>query len=165
MLAAASPLVEGAAGKQIRIWPGRPSPLGATCTGGGVNFALFSENATAVELCLFDSPKAKTESHRIALPERTHQVWHGFCPDLGPGQIYGYRVHGPDEPWRGHRFNPQKLLLDPYAKSIARDLTWDSSVLDPHRDTAAVAPLGRVMDSHYDWNNDRPPRTPWHETV
>ncbi|HEY2799205.1 MAG TPA: glycogen debranching protein GlgX [Chthoniobacterales bacterium] len=149
----------------MRIWPGRPSPLGATYTGAGVNFALFSENATRVELCLFDSPGAETECLRIALPEKTNQVWHGFSPDLSPGQIYGYRVYGPDEPSRGYRFNPQKLLLDPYAKLIARDLTWDSSFLDPRYDTAAVAPLARVVGPHLDWNDDRPPCTPWHETV
>ena len=107
---------------RLRVWPGSPSPLGATFDGRGVNFALFSEHATKVELCLFDSPDAQTESHRIALPEKTHQVWHGYLPDLRPGQIYGYRVHGPNEPARGHRFNPRKVLLDPYAKVIARDL-------------------------------------------
>lgn len=148
-----------------RFWPGRPSPLGATCTESGVNFALFSENATKVELCLFDSPEATTESYRIALPEKTHQVWHGFSPDLRPGQSYGYRVDGPDEPSRGHCFNPRKVLLDPYAKLIARDLTWHPSVRDPQADTASVAPLARVVDPSFDWDNDLPLRIPWHETV
>jgi isoamylase len=151
--------------KALRIWPGRPSPLGATCKNDGVNFALFSDNATKVELCLFDSPGAQAESHIIALPEKTHQVWHGFLPDLAAGQIYGYRVHGPNEPSRGHRFNPRKVLLDPYAKLIARDLRWDSDVLDPERDTAAFAPLAQVVDTAFGWKNDRPPHTPWHETV
>src|SRR5215210_3848866 len=108
-----------------RVWPGRPSPLGATWNGDGVNFTLFSEGATQVELCLFDSPDARSESQRIALPEQTAYVWHGFLPDVKPGQIYGYRVDGPHEPARGQRFNSRKVLLDPYAKSIARELRWD----------------------------------------
>ena len=150
-----------------RVWPGRPSPLGATFdeAGGGVNFALFSEHATKVELCLFDSAGAVAESHRIALPERTNQVWHGLLPDAKPGQIYGYRVHGPHEPARGHRFNPRKVLLDPYAKSIARELRWDDAVLDPGRDTAHCAPLARVVETAFDWRGEKPLRTPWHETV
>src|SRR4029450_2380299 len=98
-----------------RIWPGSPSPLGATLNGSGVNFALFSEHATQVELCLFDSPDAPSEAQRITLPEKTAQVWHGYLPDVRPGQIYGYRVHGPFEPAHGHRFNPRKMLLDPCA--------------------------------------------------
>src|SRR5262245_22549197 len=113
-----------------RVWLGRPSPLGATADVRGVNFALFSENATKVELCLFDSPEAQAERERITLPERSDQVWHGYVPGLEPGQIYGYRVHGPNDPARGHRFNPRKVLLDPYAKSIAREMRWDEAVLD-----------------------------------
>ena len=105
----------------MRIWPGRPYPLGATWDGAGVNFALFSEHATKVELCLFDSPDATKESQRITLPEQTDQVWHGYLPDVQPGQLYGYRVHGPYEPAKGHRFNPNKVVLDPYAKAIGRD--------------------------------------------
>src|SRR5437867_1853558 len=92
-----------------RIWPGRPSPLGATFDGSGVNFALFSEHAAKVELCLFDSPEAQTESLRIALPGQTAHVWHGYLPDVRPGQIYGYRVEGPHDPARGHRFNARKV--------------------------------------------------------
>ena len=138
-------------------WPGRPSPLGATWKGNGVNFALFSENATKVELCLFDSPDAQTESDRIPLPEKTNQVWHGFFPNLRPGQIYGYRVDGPDDPARGHRFNSRKVLLDPYAKLIARDLRWDRGILDPECDTAPFAPLARVVDLTFEWGNDQPP--------
>src|SRR5215210_8892005 len=99
------------------IWPGRPYPLGATWDGFGVNFALFSENATAVELCLFDA-ETNVETARIRLPEHTDYVWHVYLPYLLPGQRYGYRVHGPYEPERGHRFNPHQLLIDPYAKAI-----------------------------------------------
>ncbi|MGV3532979.1 MAG: glycogen debranching protein GlgX [Chthoniobacteraceae bacterium] len=147
------------------VWPGRPSPLGATPGESGVNFALFSEHATQVELCLFDSPQASSESHRVTFPEKTDQVWHGFLPEAKPGQIYGYRVHGPQEPSHGHRFNPQKVLLDPYAKSIARELRWDAAVLDPDADTAHCAPLARVGVPAFDWRGDRPLRTPWHETI
>ncbi|HTL28105.1 MAG TPA: glycogen debranching protein GlgX [Tepidisphaeraceae bacterium] len=128
------------------MWPGRPAPLGATCMDGGINFALFSEHATKVELCLFESPDSATESRRITLSEKTHQVWHGFLPDLQAGQIYGYRVHGPNEPSRGLRFNPNKILLDPYAREIARELIWHDAILDPNADTAAYAPLARVAD-------------------
>src|SRR5688572_30713895 len=106
----------------MRIWPGLPYPLGATWDGMGVNFALFSENALRVELCLFDSPTAKSESQKVELAENTDQVWHGYLPDLKPGALYGYRVHGPYEPKNGQRFNPNKVLLDPYAKVIGRDL-------------------------------------------
>src|SRR5881409_877221 len=104
----------------MTIWPGLPSPLGATCSRDGVNFAIFSDHATKVELCLFDSPNQTAETHRIVLPEKTHQVWHGFLPDVRPGQLYGYRVHGPDDPSRGHRFNPHKILMDPYARVVGR---------------------------------------------
>ncbi len=148
-----------------RIWPGRPSPLGATPDARGVNFALFSEHATRVELCLFDTPDAAVESRRFDLPEHTNQVWHGFVPGVRPGQAYGYRVHGPFDPSRGHRFNPKKLLFDPYARAIARKLRWDSTVLDPAGDTAAVAPLASVVDRAFDWHGDAPLRTPWHDTV
>jgi isoamylase len=151
--------------KTMRVWPGRSSPLGATFDGNGVNFAIFSEHATKVELCLFDSPDARSESHRIVLPEKTNQVWHGFLPEVASGQIYGYRVHGPFDPARGHRFNPQKILLDPYTKLIARDLVWDDAVLDDERDTAPFAPLARVTDKTVSSYRDRGPGTPWHETV
>src|SRR5215213_796168 len=147
----------------MRVWPGRPYPQGATLDGGGVNFALFSEHATKVELCLFDSADVEKESHCIALPEQTNQVWHAYLPGVRPGQIYGYRVHGPHEPARGHRFNPKKMLLDPYAKSIAREFLWDDAVLDPEGDTGHCAPLARVADTAFDWGDDKPPRTPWHE--
>lgn len=105
-----------------RIWPGRPYPLGATWDGLGVNFAIYSENATKVELCLFDSIDAERESLWITLPERTDQVWHAYLAIANPGQLYGFRVHGPYDPASGHRFNSHKLLLDPYAKSLVRRL-------------------------------------------
>jgi isoamylase len=149
----------------IRIWPGSPSPLGATFNDRGVNFSLFSELATKVELCLFDSPDASAESHRIALPEKTDQVWHGCLPNVKPGQVYGYRVHGPSDPAQGHRFNPRKILLDPYAKAIAREMRWDDAVDNPECDTAPFAPLARIVDTTFKWGDDRAPRTPWHETV
>ena len=97
----------------MKVWPGRPYPLGATWDGEGVNFALFSENATSVELCLFDGPDASKESHRIRLEERTNQTWHAYLPEGRPGLHYGYRVDGPYEPGAGHRFNPSKLRIDP----------------------------------------------------
>jgi glycogen operon protein len=161
----------------MRVWPGHPYPLGATWDGAGVNFALFSENATKVELCLFDTAVATQESNRIPLNEYTDKVWHAYLPDVLPGQLYGYRLHGPFEPTRGHRFNPSKLVLDPYAKSIGRDVQWadelfayklDDPVADlsfDDRDSAAHAPLGLVIDSAFTWGDDRPPRTPWHRTI
>lgn len=149
----------------FQIWPGRPSPLGAVWDGAGVNFALASEHATKVELCLFDSPAAKNESARITLPERTHHVWHGYLPEARPGQVYGYRVHGPNEPSLGHRFNPRKLLLDPYARIIARELLWADAILDPAEDTAAFAPLAGIADFPPSRIHHRPLRRRWHETV
>jgi isoamylase len=140
----------------MRVWPGNPYPLGATWDGKGVNFALFSEHATRVELCLFDSVDAEKEAERIPLPEFTDQVWHAYLPEVLPGQLYGYRVHGPFEPQQGHRFNPNKVLLDPYAKSIGRDIRWADELFgyrigDPgadlafdERDSAAFAPLGHA---------------------
>ncbi len=160
----------------MRVWPGRSYPLGATWDGAGVNFALFSEHATKVELCLFDTPESEKESHRITLPEQTDQVWHAYLPDVIPEQLYGYRVHGPYEPAKGHRFNPNKVVLDPYAKAIGRDLKWDDSLFgykigDPaadlsldDRDNAAFAPLATVVDTAFTWGDDRPPRTSWHKT-
>src|SRR5262249_17860906 len=112
----------------MRIWPGQPYPLGATWDGAGVNFAIFSEHATKVELCLFDAVAASKESHRIRLPEQTDLVYHAYLPDVLPGQLYGYRVHGPFDPKAGHRFNPHKLILDPYARSIGRDVRWADEV-------------------------------------
>jgi len=164
-------------GNSIKQWPGQPYPLGATWDGKGVSFALFSEHATGVELCLFDSPEAEKESARVRFTEHTDQVWHAYLPEVLPGQLYGYRVHGPYEPQQGHRFNPNKLLLDPYAKGIGRDVKWGDEVFgyrlgDPEsdlsfddRDSAAYAPLAMVIDPAFTWGNDRPPRTPWHKTI
>src|SRR5262245_31148573 len=161
----------------MRVWPGRSYPLGATWDGAGVNFALFAEHATKVELCLFDDPDDAKESKKIALPERTDQVWHCYLPDLLPAQLYGYRVHGPYEPDKGHRFNPNKIVLDPYAKAIGRNLRWDDSLFgykvgDPtadlsfdERDSAPFAPLASVLEPAFTWGDDRAPRTPWHKTV
>ncbi len=161
----------------MKIQPGRPYPLGATWDGAGANFAIFSEHATRVELCLFDSPEARQESVRIALPEQTDMVWHGYLPDILPGQLYGYRIHGPFEPHAGHRFNTSKVLLDPYAKAIGRRVAWapemlpyplghaEEDLVRDERDNAAFAPLGTVIDSSFTWGDDRSPRTPWHKTV
>ncbi|HEY2587765.1 MAG TPA: glycogen debranching protein GlgX [Tepidisphaeraceae bacterium] len=162
---------------KLRVWPGRPYPLGATWDGSGVNFGLFSEHATKVELCLFDSIDDTQESQRVVLAECTDMVWHGYLPDLEPGQLYGYRVYGPYEPAKGHRFNPNKILLDPYAKAIGRDVRWDDTLFgykvgDPKadlsfddRDNAAFCPLGSVVDTAFTWGDDRPPRIPWHKTL
>jgi glycogen operon protein len=163
--------------RPTKIWPGSPYPLGATWDGAGVNFALFSENATRVELCLFDSADALRESRRIELCERTDQVFHAYHPTALPGQIYGYRVYGPYEPSAGHRFNPSKLTLDPYAKAVRRLTRWSDELFsyrigDPaedlaldERDSAAFAPLAEVVETAFSWGDDRPPRTPWHRTL
>jgi glycogen operon protein len=161
----------------VRLRPGQPYPLGATWDGLGVNFALFSEHARKVELCLFGEPNDKAESIRIVLPEQTDQIWHGHVSGLLPGQLYGYRVHGPYDPTAGHRFNANKVLLDPYAKAIGRTVTWSDEMYgyrigDPRgdlsfddRDNAAFCALGSVIDSAFTWGDDRKPGTPWHETV
>src|ERR1044071_6810023 len=112
----------------MKIRPGSPYPLGATWDGEGVNFALFSENATGVEICLFDPANPTQERQRIPVRERTDQVWHAYLPDARPGQLYGYRVQGPYAPRDGHRFNPAKLLIDPYAKAITSRLTWSDTL-------------------------------------
>lgn len=160
-----------------RVWPGRAYPLGATWDGKGVNFAIYSENATRVELCLFDSIESETESQRIPLPERKDQIWHVYLPDVTPGQLYGYRVHGPYDPLNGHRFNPNKVLLDPSARSIARRVRWDDSLFGyqighpdedlsfDERDSAPFAPLAKVIDSAFTWGDEQRPRTPIHKTV
>ena len=160
-----------------RVWPGRAYPLGATWDGKGVNFALYAENATKVELCLFDTVDSERESARIAMPEQTEQVWHVYLPEIVPGQLYGYRVHGPYEPQQGHRFNPNKVLLDPYAKAIGRRVRWDDSLFGysigdeaadlsfSDHDSAPFAPLALVVDPAFTWGDDRPPRTPMHRTL
>jgi glycogen operon protein len=151
--------------------------LGATWDGEGVNFAVFSENATAVELCLFDGPEADKDSHRIRLEERTDQVWHVYLPEVRPGQHYGYRVHGPYAPEDGHRFNPAKLLIDPYARSIAHTVEWSDSMFgyrigDPKadlsrddRDNAGNVPKCVVIDQAFTWGGDHLLRTPCEKTV
>ena len=161
----------------MRVWPGKPYPIGATWDGSGVNFALFSECATSVELCLFDGPDATQETQRIAVVERRDLVWHCYLPDVRPGQLYGYRVSGPYDPAKGHRFNPHKVVLDPYAKGIGRDVRWCDEMFgyklgDPaadlsfdERDNAASAPLAVVIDPAFTWGDDRPPLRPWHETI
>jgi len=161
----------------MRLWPGSPHPLGATWDGLGVNVALFSEHATAVDVCLFDAASDTRETHRLRLAERTDHVWHGYLPDVRPGQLYGFRVDGPYAPDAGHRFNPSKVLLDPYARAIGRPLAWHDAnfgytVGDPRedlarddRDNAATAALGAVIDPAFTWGDDRAPRRPWHETV
>ena len=159
----------------MRTWPGHPYPLGATWDGAGVNFALFAENATSVELCLFESIESPAESERIKLRHCTDRVWHIYLPDMQPGQLYGYRVDGPYEPAAGHRFNVNKVVLDPYAKAIGRNLKWDNSLFSyklnegdltfDDSDSAAFAALARVVDPAFTWGDDRPPRTPWHKTL
>ncbi|WP_457093717.1 glycogen debranching protein GlgX, partial [Microvirga sp. P5_D2] len=153
-----------------------PYPLGATWDGLGVNFALFSANATKVELCLFDA-EGKRELERIELPEYTDEVWHGYLPDARPGTTYGYRVYGPYEPDAGHRFNPNKLLLDPYAKQIIGNLTWnpalygyeigshDADLSFDKRDSAAFMPKCRVIEQAFTWGNERRPQTAWERTI
>ena len=160
----------------MRVWPGSPYPLGATWDGGGVNIALYSENATRVELCLFDSIDSDREFAGINLPEQTDLVWHGYFPDMRPGQLYGFRVHGPYDPEHGHRFNPHKIVLDPYAKEVARDVRWGDEMFGykigdsaedlsfDERDNAASAPLAAVIDPSFTWGDDRAPRTPAHKT-
>ncbi len=163
--------------ENLAVGHGVPYPLGATVEKDGVNFSLFSVHAHKVELCLFDGPDGAAET-RIELPERTNHVWHGFVTGLRPGQLYGYRVHGPYEPENGHRFNPNKLLLDPYARAIGRPLKeWSPCLFGyqlenpgvdlsfDEQDSAAIAPLGMVMDPAFNWDGDEAPRTPWHRTI
>jgi len=159
------------------VYPGSPYPLGATWDGEGVNFALYSENATGVELCLFASPDDATESTKIKLTERTHYVWHVYVPGIQPGQLYGYRVHGPFVPEHGHRFNPHKLLIDPYAKAIAGTVEWHDALFaykigdSPEDlsfskiDSAPYIPKSVVIDAAFDWEGDRPPKIPYHRSV
>ncbi len=161
----------------VRVWPGRPAPLGATWDGEGVNFALFSQHATGVDLCLFDNATDGEEAHRVRLSERTDFVWHAHLPDIRPGQHYGYRVRGPYAPAEGHRFNPHKLLLDPYALEVSgpvfphpdtfgyilgdaeEDLSFSTA------DSAGVMPKSVVVDPAFSWGDDRRPRRRWNRTV
>ena len=161
----------------MRVWPGNPYPQGAAWDGEGVNFALFSENATAIELCLFDHPEAATESARIPLRERNDHIWHCYLPDARPGQLYGYRVHGPYAPGEGHRFNPHKLLIDPFAKAISGTIAWsnalygyaighpDADLAIGTEDSARGVPKSVVVEPAFSWGDDRPPRVPWNRTV
>ncbi|MBA3522802.1 MAG: glycogen debranching protein GlgX [Gemmatimonadales bacterium] len=162
-----------------RVWPGHPFTLGATWDGEGTNFAIFSEHATSVELCLFDRPDDILESVRIPLHERTDQIWHAYLPDARPGQLYGYRLHGPYKPGDGHRFNPAKLLLDPYAKAVSGTIGWSDALSghsiqhhEPERDLIPEAADGAhgmpkcvVVESAFSWGDDQHPRTPWNRTV
>jgi len=158
------------------IWPGTTFPLGATWDGSGTNFSLFSEHAERVELCLFNGDD---DEQRVELTERTAHTWHGYLPGIGPGQRYGYRVHGPYDPENGHRFNPAKLLLDPYAKSIDGPVRWDAANVLPYvptdsadadlerddEDDVDAVPKSVVVDPRFDWEGDRLPDIPLHETV
>lgn len=158
------------------IAEGSPIPLGATWDGRGVNFALFSEHATAIDLCLFD-PTGRTETSRSRLPARTDDVFHGYLSDVRPGALYGYRVHGPYDPAAGHRFNPHKLLLDPYARQLAGRLRWHDALYGfrvgtqradltfDRRDSAPMMPKGVVTDPVHTWGADAPRRTPMHASV
>jgi isoamylase len=158
------------------VWPGLPFPLGPTWDGRGTNFALFSENAERVELCLFDGDDHET---RVEMTEREVFNWHCYLPGVGPGQRYGYRVHGPYDPASGKRFNPTKLLIDPYAKAIEGPVDWDKANVLPYvpsldddadlhlddEDSAEAIPKCLVIDPSFDWGDDRPPNHPWHETI
>ena len=161
----------------MRVWPGQPYPLGATWDGEGVNFALFSEDATGVELCLFDHPDDVAESFRYQMRERSDQIWHCYLPDVRPGQLYGYRVHGPYKPEEGLRFNPNQLLIDPYAKAIGGSIKWSNALFaykvgSPQEDlemsttnSAGGMPKCIVVDSAFTWGNDRAPKVPWNRTL
>lgn len=160
-----------------KIYPGRPYPLGATWDGKGVNFTLFADNAEAVDLCLFDSPEPDAREEVIRITQRSHHIWHIYLPDTAPGQLYGFRVHGPYEPGQGHRFNAHKLLLDPYAKAIAGAINWHDALFgyvvgDPQADlsfskldSAPYLPKSVVIDPSFDWEDDRRPDIPFHQTV
>jgi isoamylase len=161
----------------VRAWPGAPYPLGASWDGEGVNFALFSEHAEHVSLLLFDDPRSGVPSTVVQLTETTDQVWHVYLPDVRPGALYGYKVDGPYDPGAGHRFNPNKLLIDPYAKAVSGQIDWSDDLFgytvgDPAedlsfdtRDSASALPKSVVVDPSFTWQDDRSPRTPWNRTV
>ena len=161
----------------IAVYPGKPYPLGASFDGEGVNFALFAEHAEGVELCLFQSTESKKESFKIKMRENLHHVWHAYIPELKPGQLYGYRVHGPYDPKRGHRFNPNKLLLDPYAKAISDTIVLHDSLFGYEvghpeadasfstQDSGPYMPKSVVIDHHFNWENDQLPNVPYHRTI
>ncbi|SIQ06574.1 glycogen operon protein [Alkalispirochaeta americana] len=162
--------------RDIRLWPGRPYPLGATWDGSGTNFALFSAHAEGVELCLFD-PSGNQETGRITLPEFTHEIWHGYLPDVRPGQRYGYRVYGPYDPPAGHRFNHHKLLIDPYARELSGSLIWDDALFGyvvgseeedlsfDERDSAPFVPKSVVVDTAFTWGRNPKPAVPRDRSV
>ncbi|MDB5373376.1 MAG: glycogen debranching enzyme GlgX [Belnapia sp.] len=159
-----------------RLWPGRSYPLGASWDGLGVNFAVFSAHAARIDLCLFDQ-SGRREVARLPLPECTDEVWHGYLPNAGPGQLYGFRAHGPYEPRDGHRFNPHKLLLDPYARQLAGEVRWSDVLFGyrvgaaradlsfDRRDSAPAMPKSVVVDDSFHWGDDQPPCVPWDRTV
>src|SRR5690242_2311394 len=159
----------------MQIRRGSPYPLGATWNGRGVNVAVFSDHATGIDLCLFDDARDKTEAVRVALPACTGRIWHGYFPDLRPGQLYGLRAHGPYEPAQGQRFNPNKLLFDPYAKAVGRDIEYDDSLYGypvggddlafDSQDSGAFAPLAAVIDPAFTWGMDVAPRRSLADTV
>lgn len=157
------------------VYPGSPFPLGATWDGEGVNFALFSENATAVDLCLFDSKTNKEK--RVRVKEVDNHIWHVYVPKLKPGQLYGYRVYGPYEPQNGHRFNPNKLLIDPYAKALSGRVEWNNAIFGyemdnveedlsfSEEDSAPYVPKAVVIDNSFDWQGDKAPKIPYHKSI
>ena len=155
---------------EIKMYPGSPYPLGASWNGKGVNFAIFSENATKVELCFFNEQNNEV---RVILPERLHHVWHGYVPGIQPGQAYGYRVYGTFNPAGGLWFNDNKLLIDPYAKALTGNFKWHESLFDftdekisfKTIDTAPYVPKAVVIDDSFDWENDMPPRIAYHHTI
>ncbi len=160
----------------LTVWPGTPDPLGATWDGAGVNFALYSQHATRVDLCLYDDVRGR-EIARVTLPDVTNHVWHGYVAGLGPGQLYGYRVSGPYAPREGHRFNPNKLVVDPYTRAIAGRVDWNAPVFGYRlgsrtedltrdiRNSGRGIPKSVVVDPEFDWQGDRPPAIPWSDTL
>lgn len=159
------------------LYPGNPFPLGATWDGEGTNFSVYSENATAVELCLFNSIQDETETIRVKMLERTGNIWHIYIPGIKPGQLYGFRVHGKYEPQNGHRFNPNKLLIDPNTKAIAGTIDWHDSLFGYEigseeedlsfstQDSAPFMPKCVVIDPSFDWEGDKPPNVPFHKSI
>jgi len=162
---------------KIITYPGKPFPLGATWDGEGVNFTLYSENATGVDLCLFNGVHDEVESAQIPITEYSELIWHIYIPDLKPGQLYGFRVYGPYEPEKGHRFNPNKLLVDPYAKAIAGTIDWNDSLFgyevgNPQEDlsfsktnSAPFIPKAVVIDHNFDWGDDKSPSIPYYRSI
>jgi len=170
-------LVESTESVDLNLLPGSPYPLGATWDGKGVNFAVFSEHAESMELCLFKPDNDQKEYVRIKIEEVTHYVWHVYVPDLHPETLYGYRAYGPYDPHSGHRFNPNKLLLDPYAKAVSGTIKWDDALF-PYQiddenqdlsfslvDSAPYIPKSVIIDNQFDWENDKAPKIPYHDTI